>query len=160
KAKYTVTASNGIKVRNAPSTEAKHTGTLKKGQSINYDQVYEGNGYRWLAYDSHKGRRYLPYRPLSGKNEDWGYFGSAPANKPKPKVKTLHLPKTAKTWREYRPNGPYTTGNEIHMLTPSAYGGISYEIKGNPAPDVYLIDTKVKGRVAIYAGKGTGTTIK
>src|SRR5699024_6619039 len=54
KAKYTVTASNGIKVRNAPSTNATHTGTLKKGESINYDQVYEGNGYRWLAYDSNE----------------------------------------------------------------------------------------------------------
>ena len=161
KAKYTVTAGNGIKVRNAPSTEAKHTGTLKKGESINYDQVYTGNGYRWLAYTGSTGNRlYLPYRPLNGKNEDWGYFGSAPTNKPKPKKKTLHLPKTAKTWRVYKPNGPYTTGNEIHLLTPSAYGGISYEIKGNPAPDVYLIDTKVKGRVAIYAGKGTGAVIK
>lgn len=161
KAKYTVTTSNGIKVRNAPSTEAKHTGTLKKGQSINYDQVYEGNGYRWLAYDSHKGRRYLPYRPLGGKNEQWGYFGNAPTNKPKPKKKTLHLPKSVKTWRVYRPNGPYTKGNEIHLLTPSAFkNGITYDILEEKGGHVYIINTQVKGRVAIYAGPDTAAVIK
>jgi hypothetical protein len=161
RAKYTVTASNGIKVRNAPSTKATHTGTLKKGQSINYDQVYEGNGYRWLAYDSHKGRRYLPYRPLSGKNEQWGYFGNAPTNKPKPKKKTLHLPKSVKTWRVYRPNGPYTKGNEIHLLTPSAFkNGITYEILEEKGGHVYIINTQVKGRVAIYAGPDTAAVIK
>lgn len=161
KAKYTVTASNGIKVRNAPSTKATHTGTLKKGQSINYDQVYEGNGYRWLAYDSYKGRRYLPYRPLSGKNEQWGYFGSAPTNKPKPKKKTLHLPKSVKTWRVYKPNGPYTKGNEIHLLTPSAFkNGITYEILEEKGGHVYIINTQVKGRVAIYAGPDTAAVIK
>ena len=31
---------------------------------------------------------------------------------------------------------------------------------GNPAKDIYLIDTEVKGRVAIYAGPGTGATVK
>ena len=161
KAKYTVTTSNGIKVRNAPSTEATHTGTLKKGQSINYDQVYEGNGYRWLAYDSHKGRRYLPYRPLGGKNEQWGYFGNAPTNKPKPKKKTLHLPKSVKTWRVYRPNGPYTVGNEIHLLTPSAFkNGITYDILEEKGGHVYIINTGVKGRVAIYAGPDTAAVIK
>lgn len=46
---FTVNNKIGIKVRNAPSTKAKHTGTLKHGQSINYNAVYEGNGYRWLC---------------------------------------------------------------------------------------------------------------
>lgn len=79
--------------------------------------------------------------------------------KAKPAEGTLHLPSSAKTWRVYKPNGPYTVGNEVHLLTPSAYGGIDYEIKGNPAKDVYLIDTGVKGRVAIYAGAETGAKI-
>ena len=160
KSKYTVTTSAGIKVRNAPSTTAKHTGTLPKGASINYDSVYEGNGYRWLSYIGGSGNRlYLPYRPLSGKNEVWGTFGSTP--KPAtPKAKTLHLPASAKLWKVYKPNGPYTSGNEIHNLTPSAYGGLIYDIKGNPAPHVYLIDTGVRGRVAIYAHPNTGAVIK
>lgn len=80
--------------------------------------------------------------------------------KPSPQIgQTLHLPSSAKTWRVYRPSGPFTVGNEIHLLTPSAYGGLTYEIKGNPAPDVYLIDTQVKGRVAIYTGPRTGAKV-
>ncbi|MGH2063970.1 N-acetylmuramoyl-L-alanine amidase [Aerococcus urinaeequi] len=71
----------------------------------------------------------------------------------------LHLPASAKTWRVYNANGPYTTGNEVHLLTPSAFGGLTYDIVGNPAPHVYLIKTSVKGTVAIYAGPGTGATI-
>ena len=89
----------------------------------------------------------------------------APVAKPKPKpvvskAKRLHLPASAKLWKIYNPKGPYTSGNEIHNLTPSAYGGLTYGIKGNPAPHVYLIDTGVKGRVAIYAHPNTGATIK
>ena len=71
----------------------------------------------------------------------------------------LHLPASAKTWRVYNANGPYTAGNEVHLLTPSAFGGLTYDILGNPAPHVYLIKTSVKGTVAIYAGPGTGATI-
>lgn len=84
----------------------------------------------------------------------------APVAKPKPKGKRLYLPASAKLWKIYHPKGPYTSGSEIHNLTPSAYGGLDYEIKGNPAPHVYLIDTGVKGRVAIYAHPSTGAVIK
>lgn len=73
--------------------------------------------------------------------------------------KRLYLPASAKLWKIYHPKGPYTSGSEIHNLTPSAYGGLTYDIKGNPAPHVYLIDTGVKGRVAIYAGPETGAVI-
>lgn len=72
---------------------------------------------------------------------------------------TLHLPASAKTWRVYNTNGPYTSRYAIHQLTPSEYGGLTYEILGNPAPHIYLINTSVKGKVAIYAGPGTGATI-
>lgn len=75
-------------------------------------------------------------------------------------TKKLYLPANADTWRVYRVKGPYTVGNEIHLLTPKTYGGLTYDIVGNPAKDIYLIDTEVKGRVAIYAGPGTGATIK
>ncbi|MBA5746595.1 N-acetylmuramoyl-L-alanine amidase CwlA [Aerococcus sp. 150760007-1] len=75
-------------------------------------------------------------------------------------TKKLYLPASADTWRVYRVKGPYTVGNEIHLLTPKKFGGLTYDIVGNPAKDIYLIDTDVKGRVAIYAGPGTGATIK
>lgn len=81
-----------------------------------------------------------------------------PQSTPKPTGELLHLPTSAKTWRIYNPGGPYTTKHAIHKLTPSAFGGLTYEIKGNPAPNVYLIDTGVKGRVAIYAHTGTGAS--
>lgn len=74
KATFTVTTSAGIKVRNRPSTTARHTGTLPKGASINYDKVYSGNGYRWLSYiGGSRNRLYVPYRALSSSNQ-WGTF--------------------------------------------------------------------------------------
>lgn len=67
-------ANTPIKVRTAPSTKAKHTGTLPKDASINYFAVYHGNGYRWLRYNTKNGARYLPYRPLKGNTKSWGSF--------------------------------------------------------------------------------------
>ena len=69
-------ANTPIKVRTAPSTKAKHTGTLPKGASINYFAVYQGNGYRWLRYNTKNGVRYLPYRQLKGDTKNWGTFHS------------------------------------------------------------------------------------
>lgn len=77
-----------------------------------------------------------------------------------PKIETLYLPASANSWRVYRPSGPYTVGHEIGFLAPSKFGGLSYTVKGNPVKDVYLIDTRDFGRVAIYASKGTGATIR
>lgn len=49
--------------------------------------------------------------------------------------------------------------NYFKSVYHGAFGGLSYDILGNPAPHVYLIKTSVKGTVAIYAGPGTGATI-
>ncbi|WP_018659920.1 peptidoglycan recognition protein family protein [Allofustis seminis] len=73
--------------------------------------------------------------------------------------KTLHLPANADTWRIYRTNGPYTVGNEVGFLRPAKFGGLTYEIKGTPVANVYLIDTQDFGRVAIYAGAETGAKV-
>lgn len=87
------------------------------------------------------------------------YSGNTQATKPK--GKTLHLPKTAKLWRIYNVNGPYTVGDQIHFLTPSAFpNGITYEILEEKGGHIYIINTGVKGRVAIYAGPETGAVIK
>ncbi len=75
-AQFTVTEDAGIKVRSAPSTEATHTGTLKKGSRINYNAVYEGNGYRWLRYTGNSGNTlFVPYRPSNDLKSQWGVFG-------------------------------------------------------------------------------------
>lgn len=79
----------------------------------------------------------------------------------RPKGKTLHLPRTVDLWRIYDVNGPYTVGNQIHFLTPNAFpNGITYEILEEKGGHVYIINTGVKGRVAIYAGPETGATIR
>ena len=68
-------ATEDIKVRNAPSVTAKHTGTLPKGSSINYFKVYEGNGYRWLQYTGNSGNTlYVPYRESGSGKKQWGTF--------------------------------------------------------------------------------------
>lgn len=115
-AKYTVTASGGIKTRYAPDTKTPQAGLLEKGASINYDSVYSGNGYRWLSYVGNSGNRiYLPYRPLSGTNEQWGYFGSAPsksAPKPTPKPENLSVAGAKFVKNE---NGRFTTNTAIKV---------------------------------------------
>lgn len=85
---------------------------------------------------------------------------SLPASTSRPDGKTLHLPAAANSWNVYKPGGPYTRGNEIFKLNPARFGGLSYEIKGNPVPHVYLIDTRDRGRVAIYAGPDTSARIR
>ena len=96
-------------------------------------------------------------------NEVQNEINRREAAKNKPKAKTLHLPKTASTWRIYKPGGPYvanSSGQLATRLSPAKYGGLSYTIQGNPVAHVYLIDTKDFGRVAIYAHPSTGATIK
>lgn len=86
-----------------------------------------------------------------------------PESKPSTGKQTLHLPASAKTWRVYKPNGPYVangSGELSTKLAPSKFGGLSYEIKGSPTSHVYLIDTEQLGRVAIYAHPSTGAVIK
>ena len=74
-------------------------------------------------------------------------------------TKTLSLPADATSWRIYNQNGAYVAGSEIGYLNPSKFGGLTYEIYGNPATDIYLIKTQDFGIVAIYAGAGTGASI-
>ena len=76
--------------------------------------------------------------------------------------KTIHLPRGASRWRVYKPGGPYVANGKGQLstrLAPAKFGGLSYTIKGNPAPHVYLIDTQQLGRVAIYAHPNTGAKI-
>lgn len=62
-------------VRSAPSTKAPIVATYDKGQQINYDSVYEGDGYRWISYIGRTGhRRYVAYRRLSGNTKAWIKF--------------------------------------------------------------------------------------
>lgn len=81
--------------------------------------------------------------------------------KPAPKGKTLHLPKTATSWRIYTTNKAPVKANALStQLKPSKFGGLTYDIIGNPQKDVYTIQTKQLGKVNIYAAPSTGAVIK
>lgn len=62
-------------VRSAPNTNAAIVAQYGVGQSINYDQVYECDGYRWISYVGGSGkRRYVAFRKLSGDTKPWIKF--------------------------------------------------------------------------------------
>lgn len=84
-----------------------------------------------------------------------------PKPAPKPKGKTLHLPKSQSSWRIYPTNKAPVKANALKTrLNPKKFGGLSYAIIGNPQKDVYTIKTGQLGTVNIYAGPGTGAVIK
>ncbi|WP_246880450.1 N-acetylmuramoyl-L-alanine amidase [Sporosarcina sp. 6E9] len=82
-----------------------------------------------------------------------------PAPKPQAKKNTVHLPKSAKTWRTYKLNVQPVAANSDWSLTPSAFGGLTYDILGRPYPNVVTINTG-RGKRNIYVGPGTGAVIK
>jgi len=72
----------------------------------------------------------------------------------------LVLPSDAASWRVYKVTGPWTVGNEVGKLAPSKFGGLTYDIQGNPSTNIYIINTQDFGQVAIYAGPDTGASFK
>ncbi|MBN6890056.1 N-acetylmuramoyl-L-alanine amidase CwlA [Cytobacillus horneckiae] len=79
--------------------------------------------------------------------------------KPKPKKKYVQLPETSSSWRVYPTNKAPVKGNEKGFLNPKKFGGLEYEVLGNPQKDVYTIKTSDFGKVNIYAAKSTGAKI-
>lgn len=65
-----------VNVRADASTDSAIVATYPMGEPINYDSVYEANGYRWISYigDSSGKRRYVAYRRLSGDTRPWLTF--------------------------------------------------------------------------------------
>lgn len=62
-------------VRSGPSTSASVVAQYSPGQVIKYDQVWEGNGYRWISYVGGSGqRRWVAYRRTSGNTNSWIKF--------------------------------------------------------------------------------------
>lgn len=65
--------------------------------------------------------------------------------------KYLNLNPHVNSWRVYPSNVAPVIKNACGSLAPKTYGGLSYEILGNPQPDVYTIQTQSLGKVNIYA---------
>ncbi len=62
-------------VRSEPNTNASIVAQYGVGQKINYDSVYECDGYRWISYIGASGkRRYVACRRLSGDTTPWIRF--------------------------------------------------------------------------------------
>ena len=69
---YTTTYCN---VRSGPSTASPVVAQYAPGQVVKYDQVWEGNGYRWISYIGGSGkRRWVAYRRTSGNTKAWIKF--------------------------------------------------------------------------------------
>ncbi|MSS77368.1 peptidoglycan hydrolase [Anaerococcus sp. WCA-380-WT-2B] len=62
-------------VRADASTNSAIVAQYGKGQKINYDSVYEGDGFRWISYIGYSGeRRFVAYRQLTGDTTPWIKF--------------------------------------------------------------------------------------
>lgn len=77
---------------------------------------------------------------------------------PKPSVPSgaknyLFLNAHVGRWNVYPTNVAPIKGNQCGVLTPSAFGGLEYEILANPQADVYTIYTESYGKVNIYVPK-------
>ena len=116
-----------------------------------------------------------------GKEKSWNVYGGPkayatyansnpqpiqPIAAPSPAANTgklLFLPASAGQWRIYNVGGPYGVGHEIAKLwpgNPEWAPGLTYEILGTIAPNIYKIRTESKGEVAIYAGPDTVAQFK
>ena len=71
----------------------------------------------------------------------------------------LNLSPAAATWNVYPLDKAPVIKNSCGKLAPKQYGGLSYEILGNPQTDVYTIKTSAFGKVNIYAPRGGNSTI-
>ncbi|WP_411168610.1 N-acetylmuramoyl-L-alanine amidase family protein [Clostridium sp. MB05] len=93
------------------------------------------------------------YVPKDGDSEFYSK-GESNQQQEKPqqsKKQYLNLNPQVNSWRVYPTNVAPIIGNEVGFLAPSRYGGLSYEILGNPQNDVYTIKTETFGIVNIYA---------
>ena len=61
-----------IMLRDKPNTKTgKHLKTAQKGEQLEYTEVWEGNGFRWVKL---KSGEFMPYREESKPNDPWVTF--------------------------------------------------------------------------------------
>jgi hypothetical protein len=82
----------------------------------------------------------------------------APAPAP-PAEHTIFLPPTTGPWHLYNENGPYNPAQAKGVLVPSEFGGLTYAIVANKGNGIYVIDTQMYGRGAIWTN-GSSVVIK
>lgn len=87
-------------------------------------------------------------------------FGALEKARTTKNTKTVYLPGSALSWRVYPLDKAPIVGNEVGTLNPAKFGGLSYEILGNPQTNVYTIQTRDFGKVNIFAGPSTSAIVR
>lgn len=141
-------------------------------QGIIIESGYEGNSI--VAYLNSIGEdsNYNHREELAKVYGIGGYIGSVEQNLKlldmlrsgvEPKTsnngKTLYLPASANFWRVYKLNVQPVSQNSKWSLTPSAFGGLNYEVLARPYPNIVTIRTS-RGKRNIYVAPSTGAIIK
>ncbi|AUG37120.1 N-acetylmuramoyl-L-alanine amidase [Bacillus velezensis] len=150
-------------ISGAPSSPAKtetkiggSTYTVKKGDTLSEIAVKTGVSMAKLqAYNGIKNANKITVGQVLKLTGAGG--SSKPSSSGK---KYVYLPASAASWRIYPTNKAPVKGNECGLLRPKKFGGLKYEVLGNPQTDVYTIKTDQFGKVNIYAAKSTGATVK
>jgi N-acetylmuramoyl-L-alanine amidase len=74
---------------------------------------------------------------------------------------TIYLPPTVDEWRIYPLDKAPVKANALpYRLHPKKFGGLTYDILGEPQPNVYIIETRDFGKVQIYGGPDTDAVVK
>jgi len=85
----------------------------------------------------------------------------ATASAPTSGKRTIYLPPTVDEWRIYPLDAQPIKKNALpSRLHPSKFGGLTYDILGEPQPNVYIIQTRDFGKVKIYGGPDTDAVVR
>ena len=136
------------------SRKFKEGDKVKQGEVLGYMGSTGNSSGQHLHFEIHKGRWNIDKTKAVDPRE---YIDKMLPTAPKKKF--VVLPSDATSWRVYPLSKSPTVGNESGFLNPKKFGGLTYEILGNPLPDVYTIQTSNFGKVNIYAAPSTGAKV-
>ncbi|MBD8006222.1 N-acetylmuramoyl-L-alanine amidase [Bacillus norwichensis] len=150
-----------VPTQNKPSSSYSGTSIVDYLKSIGMDSSKENRKklakqYGVSGYDFSSGKNLELLNKMRANKP-----ASTPATPSKPAVKkqTVHLPAGANTWRTYKLGVQPVKKNSDWSLTPSKYGGLTYDILDRPYPNVVTIMTS-RGKRNIYVGPETGAVIR
>lgn len=143
---------------------------VSKGQAVNKDTILGIAGMTGLATGVHLHFSWFPIADYGKWNkeryEDFEQYeypsitASTTQSISNIVGKILVLPASAPKWRVYPLDKKPVVGNECGFILPAKFGGLEYEILGQPYPDVVTIQTRDFGKVNIYVHPSTLATIK
>ncbi len=151
-----IKALGGKSSASKPAKTSGSTYTVKKGDTLSEIAVKTGVSMAKLqAYNGIKNANKISVGQVLK------LTGAAGSSKPSSSGKKyVYLPASADSWRIYPTNKAPVKGNECGLLRPKKFGGLKYEVLGNPQTDVYTIKTDQFGKVNLYAAKSTGAAVK